>query len=100
MRIKSSLPLVAGLVMAFGVGTAAFGESAADYVDDATITAKIKVGLVKDQALKAFDIGVTTNQGVVDLTGNVKDPVQKADAERIAKDVDGVKDIKNEITVQ
>lgn len=86
------------LTVPFVVG-AAHAESAGAYIDDATITTKLKAKLLEDQKLKALDIHVTTNNGVVDLTGKVDSAIQKADAERIAKDTDGVKDIKNEIVV-
>ncbi len=93
------LILSAGLSLLV-VGTQmAYAESAGAYIDDATITAKLKAKLLEDQKLKALDIHVTTDNGVVDLTGTVDSSVQKADAERIAKDTDGVKDIKNEIAV-
>ncbi|HEY1723096.1 MAG TPA: BON domain-containing protein [Magnetospirillaceae bacterium] len=92
------LIFAAGLAVVSFIGVqATYAESAGAYIDDATITAKVKAKLVADQKLKAFDIHVTTNQGIVDLTGTVDSSVQKADAERIVKDTDGVKDIKDEI---
>lgn len=75
------------------------GESAGDYMDDTAISTKIKASLIKDQELKAFDIHVDTDHGVVHLSGNVDTSVQKADAVRIAKTTNGVKDVVNDISV-
>ncbi len=100
MRATSKSLIVAAVLAASVLGAQmAYAESAGAYVDDATITAKLKAKLLANEKLKALDIHVTTNQGVVDLTGTVDSSVQKADAERLAKDVDGVKDIKNDIEV-
>jgi hyperosmotically inducible protein len=91
----------AGLALSLSVVglQSANAESAGAYVDDATITTKLKAKLLADEKLKALDIHITTTNGVVDMTGTVDSSVQKADAERIAKDTDGVKDIRNEIQV-
>jgi|SRR5579871_792310 len=89
----------AGLLTAAAY-SAALAETATDYMDDTAISTKIKAELVRDEALKAFDIKVMTDQGVVDLSGTVHDPAQKTDAERIARAVKGVKDVKDEIVVQ
>ena len=80
--------------------TVAQAESAGDYIDDTTISTKIKAELLEDQELKAFSIHVSTDNGVVDLTGSVHDAAQKTNAEQIAHAVKGVKDVKDDITVQ
>ena len=77
----------------------AFAESAGSYMDDTAISTKIKASLVKDQELKAFDIHVDTDRGVVHLSGTVDTSVQKADAVRIAKSTENVKDVVNDIVV-
>ena len=46
-------------------------QAAGDYVDDAGIATAIKSNLLKDQALKGFDIHVETVQNVVQLSGFV-----------------------------
>ncbi len=74
-------------------------ETAGNYMDDTAISTKIKASLVKDQELKAFDIHVDTDHGVVHLAGTVDTKVQKSDAIRIAKTTDGVKDVVNDIVV-
>lgn len=75
-------------------------ETAGQYVDDATISTTIRANLVKDQALKAFDIHVETMQGTVQLSGFVATPAQKVQAENIARSVKGVRSVQDNIIVR
>jgi hyperosmotically inducible periplasmic protein len=89
-----------GAVTVPTANTAAYAaESAGDYMDDTAISTKIKASLIKDQELKAFDIHVDTDHGVVRLSGNVDTKIQKADAVRIAKTTTNVRDVVNDIVV-
>ena len=72
-------------------GTGGVGQ----YVDDSTITAKVKAALAGDNAVKANEISVTTNQGVVTLSGTVQTSDQKAAAVKDTMAVGGVKDVTN-----
>ncbi len=47
-------------------------KKAVEYMDDSAITAEIKAEILKDPLLKSYSIKVTTNKGVVDLTGIVE----------------------------
>lgn len=87
------------LVALIFAGSAAFAELPGSYMDDTAISTKIKASLVKDQELKAFDIHVNTDHGTVHLTGNVDTSLQKADAERIAKTTENVKDVVDDIVI-
>jgi hyperosmotically inducible protein len=51
--------------------------------------------LMKDESLKSLDIHVTTKNEVVTLAGTVKNMHESERAVRIAKSVDGVKAVKN-----
>ncbi|MEW6413788.1 MAG: BON domain-containing protein [Pseudomonadota bacterium] len=70
------------------------------YVDDAWITAKVKALLVKDEGVKGLDVKVATHQGTVQLSGWVSSPGQITQAERIARSVEGVKDVKNDLQIK
>jgi len=98
MRSFNRLVLLAALLLATAT-PAMGGETAGDYVDDTAISTKIKASLIKDQELKAFDIHVDTDHGVVHLSGTVDTSIQKADAIRIAKNTANVKDVVNDIVV-
>jgi len=75
-------------------------ESAGEYVDDATVSTKVRTQLVSNQSLKGLDIHVETMQDVVQLSGFVDSPDQKAQAEQIARGVKGVRDVRNNIVLR
>lgn len=75
-------------------------DSAGQTIDDAAITTTIKAKLVADDELKAIDINVDTAQGVVTLTGAAPTPTAVERATTIARGVDGVSDVKNQLTIK
>lgn len=66
-------------------------------VNDAAITAKVKSAFLGDARLKDADISVRTANGVVTLTGSAPNPEVKKAAGDIAKSVEGVGNIDNDI---
>jgi osmotically-inducible protein OsmY len=70
-----------------------------DKVDDASITAQVKGSLAISRSASAIRTEVTTHDGVVTLRGEARNAAEKELAGKIAKDVNGVRDVKNEITV-
>jgi osmotically-inducible protein OsmY len=75
-------------------------ESTGDYVDDSVITTKVKSLLVADDFLKSFEISVETRKGVVQLGGWVSTQEAVNKAGHIARNVGGVKSVKNNLTVK
>ena len=71
-----------------------------DKVDDATITAALKAKLVADSPKNLVNVNVDTMDGVVHLQGKVSSAQHKAEAERLARATKGVKDVKNDLTVE
>jgi hyperosmotically inducible protein len=67
-------------------------------VDDAAITTKVKAALLADDQVKGTQINVDTNGGTVRLTGTVDSPAQVARAVEIAKGVNGVQKVENNMT--
>jgi osmotically-inducible protein OsmY len=68
-------------------------------MEDAEITSKIKAKFLGDSDVKALDISVETEEGIVYLTGRVASQFEKDEAERIARDTDDVRDVVNHIQV-
>ena len=68
-------------------------------LNDAGITAKVKTQLAGDPAINALYVNVDTSKGQVTLSGKVALAEQKAEAEKVARKVDGVKDVVNQIQV-
>lgn len=75
-------------------------ESTGQYVDDATITTKVKAALVADAGLKSFDIHVVTYKGVVQLSGFVDSSQTVAHATDVAQRVGGVQSVRNDLIVK
>ncbi len=72
-------------------------QTAGEYMDDAAITAEVKGKLLAQKGLDSLDISVTTINGVVSLEGTTKEASQVGLAERVAREVDGVKSVKNHL---
>jgi hyperosmotically inducible periplasmic protein len=106
-KMKPSLYAIALLsfatflpLLSTGCAETATRESTGEYVDDSTITTKVKADLVGDDTVKAHQITVETYKGVVQLSGFVDTSEQKDRAAEIAKNVPGVKDVTNNIIVK
>jgi hyperosmotically inducible protein len=68
-------------------------------INDSWITAKTKIALFADSRVKGSEINVETTQGAVMIRGKVDSDAAKQAAEGIAKGVDGVKTVKNDLQV-
>ena len=67
---------------------------------DPVILTQIKTRYAVDPDISALDVHVSVENGVVTLTGDVSDSVIRQRAETLARDVAGVKDVKNQIKVK
>jgi hyperosmotically inducible periplasmic protein len=103
MQIRTTLTaaLVAlTLVTTAGCAVSRGQESAGAYIDDTGITASVKTRMLDDERVAGTSITVETLNGTVMLSGFAKSEAEKAAAESIARKVDGVRAVKNEITVR
>lgn len=75
-------------------------QSAGAYVDDTVITSTIKAKLLADEIVPSRHVKVETHEGVVQLSGTVKNSAQSERAESLSKAVSGVKSVKNDLTVK
>lgn len=75
-------------------------RSPGQYVDDKVIAAKVKAALVEDPGVKALQIHVETFEGIVQLSGFVDNPEQIIRAGDIARGIEGVKSVKNDLVVR
>lgn len=75
-------------------------ESTGEYVDNAAVTAKVKAALLNDKRVKSLPINVKTYKGTVQLSGFVDDRTQANRAEAIARRVEGVQDVQNDLIVK
>jgi hyperosmotically inducible protein len=101
LRITTSLLaalMLSGTVV--GCASTAKHESVGQYIDDATVTAGVKAAIVKDPSLKATEINVETYKGVVQLSGFVSSAENVATAASVARTVNGVKSVKNDLRLK
>ena len=68
-------------------------------IDDASITAQVKMAFMMHHSTSAFKTGVDTDNGVVTLTGNATSGAAKDMATKVANDVNGVKNVVNNMTI-
>ena len=69
-------------------------------VDDGIVTARVKSALLNDPGVKSFDIAIATRKGEVQLSGFVDNQAQINRAIDIARGVEGVQSIKNEMSIK
>jgi hyperosmotically inducible protein len=89
--------LVAGAATADDTTPTAHSDSAGAAISDAGITTKVKAKYLGDDRLKGSHIKVTTTNGVVTLTGSALGADSKGAAEELAKEVNGVKSVDDEL---
>jgi hyperosmotically inducible protein len=68
-------------------------------IDDSVITTKIRAKFVKDKQLRADNIEIKTVNGAVELTGTARTKAKAAHAVALARQVKGVKSVKNDIQI-
>ena len=71
-----------------------------EYIDDATLTTKVKAKFAEDKTVDATAINVETLNGEVMLSGFAKSADEKMAAEKLARSTRGVKSVKNSIEVR
>lgn len=90
-----------GLITAFmGCASTPTHESTGQYVDDSTITTKVKSAIFGEPGLKTLQITVNTYKGVVQLSGFVDSQQNAKKAGELARSVAGVTDVKNDLVVK
>ncbi len=75
-------------------------QQATDYVDDSTLTARVKSALLKDETLDSNDISVSTHDGVVTLSGFIASQQMATGAVKIAAQTEGVKSVSDKLQVK
>jgi hyperosmotically inducible protein len=88
------------LLSATGCAVSRGQQTTGAYIDDATITSQVKSRMLDSPDVAGTSISVETLNGTVMLSGFSKSATEKSSAERIARDVNGVKMVKNEIAVR
>ena len=96
-------PWLAAVALAFALGGCASNakqESVGEFVDDSVITTKVKSAFVEDKEISALRISVETYKGVVQLSGFVRDAHESWKAAELARNVKGVRSVRNDLAVK
>ena len=83
-----------------GCSSKEYKRSSGEYLDDQTLTARVKSALFADPNVSGFQVNVDSYKGVVSLSGFVDTAAQKARAEDIARQVNGVRQVQNNLSVK
>jgi osmotically-inducible protein OsmY len=94
------LLFAAAMISIAGCGSSPTQTSAGEAIDDAVITTKVKSAFVGDQKVSASNISVSTDKGVVTLSGTAKDPQESRKAAELARNVTGVRRVENHIAIR
>lgn len=96
-----AIALVAGATLVTtGCAVVRNQETVGAYVDDAAITTAIKAKFVEDKTVDAGAIKVETLNGAVSLSGFAKSSTEKAQAEYLARNTKGVRQVLNNLSVR
>ncbi len=74
-------------------------ETLGDKIDDASITAQVKVALLIHQSTSALSTKVSTTDGVVTIGGIAKNEAEKALVSKLTNDINGVTGVINTMTI-
>lgn len=101
-KIKTLCALLAtvGLLAILGCASTPTQGSAGEYIDDSVITAKVKTAIINDYDLKVLEINVVTTRGVVQLSGYVSTEADEQHAIELARRIDGVKSVKDDMRIK
>jgi hyperosmotically inducible periplasmic protein len=103
MYVRNTLAAAAtaiALLATTGCAVTRDQSSVGGYVDDTTITAKVKSKFVEANSVAASSIQVETLNGTVQLSGFAKSDAERDAAASLARNVNGVKSVKNDILVR
>ncbi len=100
IRFFSAFFMVLALMTASGCGSTPRHEGTGEYVDDSVITTKVKAVLFNEPNLRSGQVNVETFKGEVQLSGFVNSQADIDRAVEIARRVEGVTSVKNDMRLR
>lgn len=88
------------VIQVTGCAVARDQQTVGSYIDDTTITTRVKARFAEDPAVSAMSLNVETLKGTVQLSGFAKSEAERNAAGRLAANTPGVKSVKNDIVVR
>ena len=99
-RIVKLLVCIGAITAFLGCAATQTRESTGEYVDDTAITTKVKAAIFSEETLKTMQINVKTFKGVVQLSGFVNSAQSVKKAGEVARSVEHVIEVKNDLIVK
>jgi osmotically-inducible protein OsmY len=96
----SAFLIAAMIVTVAGCATQSEPQSPGAYMGDSWITTKVKTAILNEPSLKVMQINVETYKGAVQLSGFVDSPASQAKAIEIARAVEGVTSVKDDMRLR
>ncbi len=100
LKIASALIAALMLTMVVGCASTTAHESTGQYIDDSVITTGVKAAILNEPSLKIAEINVETFKGAVQLSGFVRSQENMSMAVKVARGVNGVKSVKNDMRLK
>ena len=100
LKRLSAVFVAALLVSALGCATQSEPQSPGAYMGDAWVTTKVKSAILNEPSLKVLQINVETYKGLVQLSGFVDNAASRTKAAEIARGVEGVTAVKNDLQLR
>ena len=99
-RALAFAALAGATILTTGCAVVRGQETPGAYVDDAAITTAVKAKFVEDKTVDAMSVKVETLNGTVALSGFAKSSAEKAQAEYLARNTRGVREVRNNLAVR
>jgi osmotically-inducible protein OsmY len=100
LTLALATALIATLATTTGCAVTRDQQTVGNYIDDATLTTRVKAKFAADPTVSAMAISVETLNGTVQLAGFAKSAEERAVAEKLARETSGVKSVRNDISVR
>jgi hyperosmotically inducible protein len=99
-KYLSAIVLAVSLASVVGCASTSKQEGTGEYMDDTVLTTKVKTAIFNEPTLKSAEINVETFKGVVQLSGFLTSQAAVNKAVEVARGVNGVKSVKNDMRVK
>ncbi len=100
LKYGTALLFAIMMIATLGCASTAKQEGTGEYVDDAVITTKVKAAIFDEPSLKSAEINVETFKGIVQLSGFISSVDDERKAIEVARNVKGVKSVKDDMRLK
>ena len=100
LSLALAAALAAVLAATSGCAVTRNQETVGAYIDDTTLTTRVKAKFAADPVVSAMAISVETLKGTVQLSGFAKTAAERATAETLARATSGVVAVRNDIALR